>query len=124
MANQLADAQGAGSDARMHVQQGANPSSHNTPAGLSLIVGQLRGNIDYLKAREQLAAAWPDKSDNTGFESTIGAHLDPRAFQYSRLTPQQKTDYFKGIADKDAFITAYNWAKTHQLPLGGANAAQ
>ena len=114
--NQLADAQGAGSDARLRVNEGANPSYHNTPAGLDLIVRQLRGNSDYLRARQQLAAAYPGGKDKIeDFEAKIGANLDPRVFQYERLTPEQKADYFKGLTDKDTFIRAHDWATGQKL---------
>jgi hypothetical protein len=113
--NQLADAQGAGSDARLAVSEGANPSNHNTPAGLDLIIRQLRGNTDYLRVRQQLAAQYPDKSDIEGFESKVGANLDPRAFQYQRLNPQQKTDYYNGLTDKATFRKAYDWANSNGL---------
>ena len=119
IANQLADAQGAGSDARLRVSEGANPSLHNTPAGLDLIIRQLRGNTDYLRTRQQLAAAYPDKADVEGFESKVGANLDPRVFQYERLQKQQKWDYFQGLTDKDAFIKAHDWAAAQKLIGGG-----
>lgn len=99
MANQLADAQGAGSDARLQVNQGANPSSGLSPEGADFIIRQLRGNADYLQARQQLAAQYPDKTDLQGFNAKTTAGLDPRVFQFNRLTPQQKTNYFYGITD-------------------------
>lgn len=120
IANQLADAQGATSDARLAVHAGANPSQHNTPAGLDFIVRQLRGNTDYVRAREQLAATHPDKADIAGFESKVGANLDPRVFQYERLTPAQKADYFNGLTDKGAFVKAHDWAAAHRLISGGS----
>jgi hypothetical protein len=113
--NQLADAQGAGSDARLKVSEGANPSIHNTPAGLDLIIRQLRGNADYLRVRQQLAAAYPDKSDVEGFESKVGANLDPRVFQYERLAPGQRGEYYHGMTDKAAFRKAHDWAAQRNL---------
>lgn len=113
--NQLADAQGAGSDARLKVSEGSNPSYHNTPAGLDLIGRQLRGNNDYLRVRQQLAAAYPNKDKIEDFEANIAANLDPRVFQYERLTPEQKADYFKGLTDKDTFIRAHDWATSKKL---------
>jgi hypothetical protein len=120
LANQLANAQGAGSDARLAVNQGANPSSSRTPAGVDLIIRQLRGNSDYLQARSQLAAAYPDQSDRPGFEASVASNLDPRVFQYNRLTAPQKTTFFNAMADKDAatakaFIKSYDWAQSNQL---------
>jgi hypothetical protein len=113
IANQLADAQGAGSDERLRVTAGANPSLYNTPAGLDLIIRQLRGNADYARVRQQLAATYPNKADIEGFEAKHGANLDPRVFQYERLNPSQKADYFNGLSDKAAFIKAHDWAAAH-----------
>jgi hypothetical protein len=113
--NQLADAQGAGSDARLKVSEGSNPSIHNTPAGLDLIIRQLRGNADYQLVRQQLAADYPHKDKIEDFEAKIGANLDPRVWQYERLKPEQRTDYFNGLTDKDTFIRAHDWATSHKL---------
>ena len=115
LANQLANAQGAGSDARLAVNQGANPSSSRTPAGVDLIIRQLRGNSDYLQARSQLAAAYPDQSDRPGFEASVASNLDPRVFQYNRLTAPQKATFFNAMANKNAFIKSYDWAQSNQL---------
>jgi hypothetical protein len=114
IANQLANAAGAGSDARLHVNQGSNPSSHNTPAGLDMIIRQLRGTFDYAKVRQQLAAAYPDKADSQGFLANVASNLDPRVFQYNRLGPEQKVEYYKGITDKNAFKQAYGFAETNK----------
>jgi len=119
--NQLADAQGAGSDARMRVSEGANPSVHNTPAGLDLIIKQLRGNTDYLQARQKLAAAYPEKDKIEDFEAKIAANLDPRVFQYQRMEgPDQRKAYFETIApaDRAAFKRAHKWAADNGL-IGG-----
>jgi hypothetical protein len=120
IANQLANAAGAGSDARLHVNQGANPSAHNTPEGLDIITRQLRGTFDYAKVRQQLAAAYPNKADSQGFLANVAANLDPRVFQYNRLTAPQARDYIKGISDPEAFIAAHDYAASHGLlPSGG-----
>lgn len=116
IANQLADAMGVGSDARLHVNQGANPSSHNTPQGLDLIIRQLRGVADYAKVRQQLAADYPDKSDSQGFLAKVAGNLDPRVFMYNRLAPgEQRNDYFKNLSDKSAFKAAYKWAENNRV---------
>jgi hypothetical protein len=115
IANQLADALGAGSDARLHVQQGANPSSHNTPEGLKLILNQLLGSADYLQARGHLAAMVPATGDIRKFEDEVGSKLDPRVFQYDRLTGPQAQEYVKGIKDTPRFMRAYKWAEDHNL---------
>lgn len=127
VANQLADAQGAGSDARLAVNQGANPSNHNTPAGLSLILSKLVGNTDYLAARQKLASQYQQTVDQGGtnnrqFEVDVGSKLDPRVFQYNAMQPAQKFQYLSEIKDpeaKTAFKKAYFTAeKMGVLPNG------
>lgn len=126
---QIANAQGAGSDARLAVVQHANPGSQLSPAGVDGIIRQLQGNADYLQARANLAASYPDQTDRAGFESKVGSNLDPRAFQFARMTPQQKATYAAAL-DKGAkpgqhtqdytdVQKAYNWAVNNQL-AGGA----
>lgn len=119
LANQIANAQGAGSDARLAVNQAANPSSHTSPAGVDMILRQLRGNSDYLKARAALAAQHPNQADRAGFEAIVGDNLDPRVFQYSRLKPDQKGAYVKSLTDAPVFMKAYKWAEDNRL-IGGA----
>ena len=118
LAAQIADAQGAKSDARLQVTQAANPSSSLTPAGINLILKQLRGNTDYINARAKLAASWPDKADREGFEAQVGKNLDPRAFQFQRLDDTQRREFLKGIksdADKAVFQRSYMWARDNGL---------
>lgn len=112
LASQIAGAQGERSDARLAVAQNANPGSHLSPGGADLILRQLQGNADYLQARSKLAATYPDQTNRAGFEATVGQQLDPRAFQFARMTPQQKTTYYAGLsdADKQAVKSAYNGA--------------
>lgn len=109
IANQLADAYGAGSNMKLQVNQGANPHSSLSPSGASFIIRQLQGLADYAQARQRLAAAYPDQTDVRGFEAKIGSQLDPRYFQFNRLTPEQKTEYYKAIPDKERskFKTGY-----------------
>lgn len=117
LANQIADAQGAGSDARLAVIQHANPGSQLSPQGVDGIIRQLQGNADYLQARAKLAAAYPDKADRPGFEANVGANLDPRAFQIMRMNPQQQADYIKSLSPKDreAVLASGKWAEAHGL---------
>lgn len=120
LAAQIATAQGAGSDARLAVNQAGNPHSSLSPAGVDTILRQLRGNADYLKVRAKLAAAHPDQSDYRGFETGIGAKLDPRVFQYERLTGPQRSAYVKSLRDAQAFIAAHKFAEQNGL-IGGVN---
>lgn len=122
LANQIADAQGAGSDARLTVTQHANPSSQLSPTGVDSIIRQLQGNADWTQARANLAAKWPHQDDRAGFDSYYRDKLDPRAFQFSRMTPQQKVDYAKNLSDTDRnkLKSSYNWA----VQNGALNAGQ
>jgi hypothetical protein len=52
----------------------------------------------------------------------VGSNLDPRTFQYDRMTPAQKTTYFNNLPDKAGFIRAHDWAAAHGL-LGGVGNA-
>lgn len=125
-ANQIADAQGAGSDARLAVTQAANPSSHLSQAGADLIIRQLQGNADYIQARAKLAATYPDQTDRAGFEAKTGSQLDPRAFQFARMTPQQKVTFVSSIKspqDKAKLQSSYNYAVGQGL-IGGDNGGQ
>ena len=121
LAAQIAGAQGAGSDARLAVAQSGNPSSHLTPAGVDQILRQLQGNADYNQARSTLAAAYPDKSDRSGFEAGVGSNLDPRAFQFQRMTGPQKTAYVASLspADRARVQASYNYAASKGLIGGG-----
>lgn len=123
LASQLANAQGAGSDARLAVNQSANPHSSLSPGGVDMILRQLRGNADYLQARQTLAAGYPDKADRAGFEKSIGGNLDPRVFQYARMDPAQKATFLSGMKDSAKFKQSYGWAANNGL-IGAPNAAQ
>lgn len=114
---QLADAQGAGSDARLAVNAAANPHAQMTPAGIDLVLRQLQGNADYLQARAKVAATYPNQSDRAGFEAAVANKLDPRAFQFARMTPAQRQSYAKSLspADLAAVKGSYNAAYTAGL---------
>lgn len=92
----LADAQGAGSDARLNVNISANPHEELSPAGVDLILRQLQGNADYIRARASLAAKYPNKADYPGFQQSISG-LDPRVFQMARMTADQRQTYWKSL---------------------------
>jgi len=110
LAAQLANQQGGGTDARLSVSQAGNPHADLSPDGLDQMLRQLRGNEDYIGARAKLAAAYPNPADRNGFEAKIGEQLDPRTFQYDRLTPDQKGKYFASIQDKAAFVRKHEAA--------------
>ena len=121
LAAQIANAQGAGSDARLAVATTGNPSGHLSPSGLDQMLRQLQGNADYNQARAQLASKYPNQADRPGFEqSPEMKSLDPRAFQFARLTPAQKQTYAKSLsaADLSTVKNAYNKAVDAGL-IGG-----
>ena len=107
-----------GSDARLAVSEASNPHADLSPAGIDLMIRQLRGNEDYLVAHAKLASQYPDQTDNRGFESKVGSNLDPRVFQYERMKPDQKWTYYQSLADKASFRKAYDWAAGQKL-FGG-----
>jgi hypothetical protein len=92
----LANAQGAGSDARMNVNISANPHEELSPAGVDLILRQLQGNADYVRARSSLAAKYSDKANYPAFQESI-KDLDPRVFQITRMTDEQRQTYWKSL---------------------------
>lgn len=111
--------QGAQTDSRMQVQEAGSPHSGLTPQGVDLIIRQLQGNADYIRARAKLAAGYPDKTDHAAFQASI-SDLDPRAFQFSRMTGPQRRTYITTLSgdDKRAVENAYNWAHDKGL-VGG-----
>jgi hypothetical protein len=117
LAAQLANAQGAGSDARLSVNVEANPHGTLSPAGVNLMIRQLQGNEDYLQARATMAAKWPDQKKVNAFENEHGSKLDPRAFQFARMTPGQQVTYIDNLSAKDkaAVQESYNWAHKQGL---------
>jgi hypothetical protein len=125
VANQLADAQGANSDARLAVNQGANPSSHNTPAGLRLILNKLIGNSDFLAAKGALAAQYQRTQDPQGvnartFADQVNQQLDPRVFQFNRMDQDQQRQYLTELgAGKDAFKQKYIQMRSMGVLPGG-----
>lgn len=106
-----------GSDARLAVKEASNPHGDMSPGGLDLMLRQLRGNEDYAQARGKLAAAHPDKTNIAGFEDKTGSQLDPRTFQYDRMTGPQKKTYFNSLPDKAKFVKAHE-AAAALLPGG------
>jgi hypothetical protein len=116
LALQQAGSVGAGSDSRFGVTQTANPHGGTSPASIDLIIRQLQGNSDYISARQHLAQQWPAKSDYNGFVNSVRA-LDPRVFQYERMSAAQRKDWFNAMDSKDqqTFMRAHGWAEDKQL---------
>ena len=120
LASTLANAQGAGSDARMNVNISANPHEELTPAGVDLVTRQLQGNADYIQAKAQLAQQYPNRTDYGGFQ-TQAAQLDPRVFQLNRMTGPQRQTYLASLdsAAKDQLVAAIKKAKDLGVIGGG-----
>ena len=114
LAAQLAQSQAsaAPSDARQTMAVSANPHQELSPAGVDLMIRQLQGNEDYLQARGKVAEAHGDKTNVQKFEQETGSKLDPRAFQFARMTGPQRKAYVESLSDTDkkAVRSAYNWA--------------
>jgi hypothetical protein len=120
LAIQQGQSVGAGSDARFSVTQAANPHGGLAPESIDLILRQLQGNADYVQARQSMAQQWPSKANYNGFVESVRP-LDPRVFQYERMTDGQKADYFKAMDPKaqSAFMQAHKWAEEKKLLPGG-----
>ena len=120
LAAQLANASNPGSDARLNVNQAANPHEELSPAGVDLMLRQLQGNEDYWQARAKLASSYGDQTDIKKFESEVGAKVDPRAFQFARMTPAQRQTYDKGLSatDRAAVRSSYNWLSSQPGLMG------
>lgn len=120
LANQISLAQqNAGSDSRMNISVAANPHAGLSPEGADLIIRQLQGNADYLRARAKLAANYGgDRTDYPGFQASI-AKLDPRAFQLMRMTPEQQKTYFNSLNPKAQTELKQSWRDTQALIGGG-----
>jgi hypothetical protein len=120
LALQQAGSIGAGSDSRFGVTQAANPHGGISPQSIDLILRQLQGNADYIQARQSLAQQWPSKANYNGFVDSVRP-LDPRVFQYERMTDGQKHDYFKAMDPKaqSGFMQAHKWAEQNKLIPGG-----
>jgi len=127
LANQLVTTAEPGSDARQAVLQGANPNSAQSPEGVDFILRQLQGVNDYKQARANLAPApgRPERNDYPGWQAQTGATLDPRVFQFARLSPDQQRTYFQSIPknEKDAFKLNYLHARQNGF-YGVSNGAQ
>jgi hypothetical protein len=83
----------------MNVNISANPHEELSPAGVDMILRQLQGNADYIRARASLAAKYPDKQNYPAFQQSI-KDLDPRVFQLTRMTGDQRTTYWKSLDDQ------------------------
>jgi hypothetical protein len=101
----------------MGVAQSANPHADLSPDGVKTILSQLRGNEDFLQARAKLALKYPNQSDRGGFDASV-SKLDPRAFQYDRMNPAQRSSFLNSMGDEKSPASVEfknNYRATHQL---------
>ncbi len=112
LANQLVAAAQPGSDARQGVILGATPNADYSPQGVDFIMRQLQGMNDYKTARGNLAAAAPERAqgDYPKFQSRASSVLNPQAFQFARMAPDQQASFYNAIpaGQRPAFQTQFN----------------
>lgn len=120
LALEQAGSVGAGSDSRFSVTQAANPHGGLSPQSIDLILRQLQGNADYIQARQGLAQKWPSSANYNGFVESV-RELDPRVFQYQRMTDDQRKDWFSAMDERGqrSFMQAHKWAEDRKLIPGG-----
>jgi hypothetical protein len=120
-----------GSDAGLHTVVGANPSSSMSKFGREGVIDMLQGNQDavdvtrkaWLKARSLGAPA----SSYDMFAEQMGEKLDPRVFQFNRLSRDNQQKFLSQMAPEDlpAFEEKYKdavknkWVKPLKAPDSG-----
>jgi hypothetical protein len=119
-----------GSDAGLHTVVGANPSSSMSKFGREGVIDMLQGNQDaidvtrkaWLKARALGAPA----SSYDQFAETMGETIDPRVFQFNRLSRENQQKFLSQMEPEDipAFEARYQDAVKRKwvAPLKGAKA--
>ena len=117
-----------GSDAGLHTVVGANPSSSMSKFGREGVIDMLQGNQDaidvtrkaWLKARAMGAPA----SSYDQFAETMGETLDPRVFQFNRLSRDNQQKFLSQMEPEDIpiFESKYQDAVKRKwvAPLKGA----
>lgn len=108
--------QGARSDKQLSISGVANPHETLSDASVDFILRQLQGNEDYVQTLARLAQQFPSKWNYPGFVDSV-RQMDPRVFQYERMTDPQKQTWFKAMAPRDqaAFQRAHKWAEDKGL---------
>jgi len=120
-----------GSDAGLHTVVGANPSSSMSTYGREGVIDMLQGNQDaidttrraWLRARANGAPA----SSYDQFAEQIGQTLDPRVFQFNRMSRQNQQKFLNSMpsedipAFEDKFKTAIanKWVQPPKKPADG-----
>ena len=120
-----------GSDAGLHTVIGANPSSSMSKFGREGVIDMLQGNQDaidmtrrlWLKARANGAKA----GDYDLFADRVGQELDPRVFQFNRLSAANKQKFLSQMdpGEAKAFEEKYREAIDRKWvpPLGNVKKA-
>jgi hypothetical protein len=120
-----------GSDAGLHTVVGANPSSSMSTYGREGVIDMLQGNQDaidttrraWLRARANGAPA----SSYDQFAEQIGQTLDPRVFQFNRMSRQNQQKFLNSMPSEDIpafeekFKTAIanKWVQPPKKPADG-----
>lgn len=121
-----------GSDAGLHTVVGANPSSSMSTYGREGVIDMLQGNQDaidvtrraWLKARAEGAPA----SSHDLFMERIGQELDPRVFQFNRMSRENQQKFLsqmdaedlKEFEDRFKNAVEKKWVKPLKAAAGNA----
>jgi hypothetical protein len=95
-----------GSDASLHTVVGANPSLSMSQIGREGVIGMLQGNQDaidtarkaWLRAR---ASGSVRAQDFDLFMDQVGQQLDPRVFQFNRMSKDNRQKFLDSIREPD-----------------------
>lgn len=117
LASQLALQQSGaahGTDLTTRTAMGANPGPEFSKLGNQQLIGMLKGNEDYITAKNDAWQAW-QKNHGTqtygDFSNNFNKISDPRVFQAMYMSPAQKADLLKTMksdTERNAFRQKYN----------------
>ena len=118
-----------GSDAGLHTVVGANPSSSMSKFGREGVIDMLQGNQDAIdvtrKAWLRARALGAPASSYDQFAETMGEKLDPRVFQFNRLSRANQQKFLSQMEPEDlpAFEFRYQEAVKNKWvgPLKGSS---
>ena len=120
VAKQIALAQagslGVGTDEKLTVAMGANPSLNLSKMGNKQIIAMLQGNADAIRARGVAYDAWLKQGNNPAqanqFITQFNRSFDPRVYQWQYqikdMTDAERQAAFDKLPDKAAFRAKYN----------------
>lgn len=121
LANQIALAQAGelgSTDARVETAMGANPHSGLSNLGIDGVLATLMGNEDAIMSKATAFQHYLDQHPNQTYDAYPGWSLqfnrqyDPRVFQATYLSPENKAQMLKGMSKSDQamFRERYNYA--------------